>query len=110
MSMLNIKSITFRELPRFPEVKRDLSMLLEKTITFEEIRSLAFQSEKKMLKKVILFDVYEGENIEKDKKSYAISFILQDENKTLTDNQIEKIINNLALAFEKQLGAQIRRS
>ena len=110
MSMLNIKSITFRELPRFPEVKRDLSMLLEKTITFEEIRSLAFQTEKKMLKKVILFDVYEGENIEKDKKSYAISFILQDENKTLTDNQIEKIINNLALAFEKQLGAQIRRS
>jgi phenylalanyl-tRNA synthetase beta chain len=110
MRMLNIKPITFQELPRFPEVKRDLSMLLKKTITFEEIRTLAFQTEKKFLKKVILFDVYEGENIEKDKKSYAVSFILQDENKTLNDNQIEKLIDNLALAFEKQLGAQIRRS
>jgi phenylalanyl-tRNA synthetase beta chain len=110
LKMLNLKPITFHELPRFPEVKRDLSMLLEKTITFEEIRSLAFKTEKNLLKKVILFDVYEGENIEKDKKSYAVSFILQDENKTLTDNQIENTINNLAMAFEKQLGAQIRRS
>ena len=110
MNMLNIKPITFSDLPRFPEVKRDLSMLLEKTITFEEIRSLAFKTEKNLLKKVILFDVYEGKNIEKDKKSYAVSFILQDESKTLTDHQIEKIINNLAMAFEKQFGAQIRRS
>jgi phenylalanyl-tRNA synthetase beta chain len=108
--MLAVKPITFKELPRFPEVKRDLSMALEKTITFEEIRMLAFQTEKKFLKKVILFDVYEGGKIEKDKKSYAISFILQDENRTLTDNLIEKIINNLAGVFEKKLGAQIRRS
>jgi len=108
--MLAVKPITFNDLPRFPEVKRDLSMVLEKTVTYEEIRKLAFQTEKKFLKKVILFDVYEGDKIEKDKKSYAISFILQDENQTLTDNLIDKIINNLARIFEKQLGAQIRRS
>lgn len=108
--MLDVKPITFQELPRFPEVKRDLSMVLEKTITFEEIRMLAFQTEKKFLKKVILFDVYEGDKIEKDKKSYAVSFILQDENQTLTDNLIERTINNLAAVLEKKLGAQIRRS
>ena len=108
--MLTVKPVTFKDLPRFPEVKRDLSMVLKKKVKYEEIRKLAFQTEKKFLKKVILFDVYEGDKIEKDKKSYAISFILQDENKTLTDNLIEKIINNLAGVFEKQLGAQIRRS
>jgi phenylalanyl-tRNA synthetase beta chain len=108
--MLSVRPVTFKDLPRFPEVKRDLSMVLEKTVTYEEIRKLAFQTEKKFLKKVILFDVYEGGKIEKDKKSYAISFILQDENKTLTDNLIEKIINNLAGVFEKRLGAQIRRT
>ncbi len=108
--MLSTKPVTFRELPRFPEVIRDLSMMLEKTITFEQIRKLAFQTEKKFLKKVILFDVYEGDKIEKDKKSYAVSFVLQDEIRTLTDGLIEKSINNLAGVFEKKLGAQIRRS
>jgi phenylalanyl-tRNA synthetase beta chain len=87
-----------------------MSMMLEKTITFEQIRKLAFQTEKKFLKKIILFDVYEGDKIEKDKKSYAVSFVLQDENRTLTDDLIEKSINNLAGVFEKKLGAQIRRS
>jgi len=108
--ILNAKPITFHELPRFPEVKRDLSMVLEKSITFEQIRKLAFQTEKKLLKKVILFDVYEGGKIDKDKKSYAVSFILQDENRTLTDDLIEKTVNNLSSVFEKKLGAQIRRS
>lgn len=107
--MLRTKPVTFSELPRFPEVRRDLSMMLEKTITYEEIRQLAFQTEKKMLKRIILFDVYEGDKIEKDKKSYAVSFILQDENRTLTDDLIEKTVNNLAAVFEKRLGAQIRR-
>jgi len=84
-------------------------MMLEKTITYEQIRQLAFQAEKKILKRMILFDVYEGDKIEKDKKSYAVSFILQDENRTLTDNLIEKTVNNLAAIFEKKLGALIRR-
>jgi len=107
--MLSTKPVTFTELPRFPEVRRDLSMMLEKTITYEQIRQLAFQAEKKILKRMILFDVYEGDKIEKDKKSYAVSFILQDENRTLTDNLIEKTVNNLAAIFEKKLGALIRR-
>jgi phenylalanyl-tRNA synthetase beta chain len=107
--MLSTKPVTFIELPRFPEVRRDISMMLKKTITYEEIRQLAFQTEKKILKRIILFDVYEGEKIEKDKKSYAVSFILQDENRTLTDDIIEKTVNNLASVFEKRLGAQIRR-
>lgn len=107
--MLSTKPVTFSELPRFPEVRRDLSMILEKTITYEQIRQLAFKTEKKLLKRIILFDVYEGDKIEKDKKSYAVSFILQDENRTLTDDLIEKTINNLASVFEKRLGAQIRR-
>jgi phenylalanyl-tRNA synthetase beta chain len=110
LELLDVKPVTFQELPRFPEVKRDLSMVLDKKIGFEEIRLLAFQTEKKLLKKVILFDVYEGGKIEKDKKSYAVSFILQDENRTLTDDVIDKTINHLAGVFEKRLGAQIRRS
>jgi phenylalanyl-tRNA synthetase beta chain len=110
LPLLNLKPITFMELPKFPEVRRDLSMILDKAVTFEEIRMMAFHTEKKLLKKVIPFDVYEGENIDTGKKSYAISFILQAEDKTLTENQIEKIIGNLAMAFETKLGAQIRRS
>jgi phenylalanyl-tRNA synthetase beta chain len=109
MAMLSTKPVIFNELPRFPEVRRDLSMMLEKTITYEQINQLAFQTEKKILKRIILFDVYEGDKIEKDKKSYAVSFILQDENRTLTDELIEKIVKNLASVFEKRLGAQIRR-
>jgi phenylalanyl-tRNA synthetase beta chain len=107
--MLSKKPITFRELPRFPEVRRDLSMMLEKSITYEQIRQLAFQAEKKILRKMILFDVYEGGQIEKNKKSYAVSFILQDETRTLTDELIDKTISNLAGIFEKKLGAQIRK-
>ena len=101
--------IWFRELPKFPEVKRDLSMVLNKNVNFEDIRKLAFNTEQKILKKIILFDVYEGEKIEKGKKSYAISFILQDERKTLTDNLIDKTIEKLAAAFESRFRALIRK-
>ncbi|KPK82743.1 MAG: phenylalanyl-tRNA synthetase subunit beta [Bacteroides sp. SM23_62_1] len=110
LSLIGRQTITYRDLPRFPEVRRDLSMVLEKNIRFEDIRKLAMQTEKNNLINVILFDVYEGEKIEKGKKSYAISFVLQDRNKTLTDSQIEKIIQNLSTAFEKHFNAQIRKS
>lgn len=102
--------ITFRPLPRFPEVKRDLSLMLDKKVKFAQLQKLAYATEKKFLKKVELFDVYEGEKIESGKKSYAISFTLLDENKTLTDKQIDKVMKRIATACEKELGAVVRGS
>ena len=100
--------ITVQELPKYPEVKRDLALLLDKNITFSQLRDLAFQSERKLLKSVTLFDVYEGDKLPEGKKSYALSFILEDKNATLTDNVIEKAMKNIASRFEKELGATIR--
>ncbi len=100
----------FRPLPRFPEVKRDLSLMLDRHITFAQLKELAFKTERKILKAVDLFDVYEGEKIEQGKKSYALSFILLDEEKTLKDKQIDKVMGRIALAFEKELGAVVRGS
>jgi len=100
--------ILFTPLPRFQVVLRDFSMVLDKQVTFESLRSLAFKTERKLLKKVSLFDVYDGEKIEKGKKSYALSFTLLDENKTLTDKQIDKTMLHLAKAFEKEFAAKIR--
>ncbi|HTX89281.1 MAG TPA: phenylalanine--tRNA ligase subunit beta [Bacteroidales bacterium] len=97
-----------RELPKFPEVRRDLALLLDREVPFSAVESLAFSREKKLLKKVGLFDVYEGEGIGKGKKSYAVSFILQDETRTLTEADIESVMEKLAKAFTDQLGAQIR--
>ncbi len=101
-------SIRFRELPKYPMVRRDLALLLDSSVTFSQIRDLAFKTEKHIIREVGLFDVYTGEKIGKDKKSYAVSFILRDDIKTLTDAVIEKIMNNLINAFKKELGAQIR--
>lgn len=98
----------FRPLPRFPEVKRDLSLMLDRHITFVQLKELAFKTERRILKEVDLFDVYEGDNIEQGKKSYALSFILLDEEKTLKDKQIDKVMGRIALAFEKELGAVVR--
>jgi phenylalanyl-tRNA synthetase beta chain len=104
---VNLK-ITYKELTKFPEVKRDLALLLDKNITYSQIQKLAFTTERKLLKSVNLFDVYQGKNLGENKKSYAVSFILIDENKTLTDVQIDKTMNNLIDVFVKELGAQIR--
>ena len=84
-------------------------MLLDKETRFDEIERLAFATEKKLLKEVSLFDVYEGKNIEQGKKSYAVSFIIQDENKTLEESQIENIMQKLIHTFEEKLGAKIRQ-
>lgn len=99
---------TFKEMPKFPEVKRDLSMVLDRHIHFGEIEKIAFATERKLLKEVNLFDVYQGDKIEQGKKSYAISFILQDTASTLTDAQIDKVMNKLMENFEKA-GAVIRK-
>ncbi len=101
-------NIRFTEIPKYPEVKRDLALLLDKNIRFNQVKELAYKTEKKLLKQISLFDVFEGEKLGKNKKSYAVSFILQDENKTLTDKQIDKIMNNFIRVFEKELEAQIR--
>jgi phenylalanyl-tRNA synthetase beta chain len=96
------------ELPKFPSVKRDFALLLDESVTFNEIYNLAFQAEKFLLKEVDLFDVYEGDKLEKGKKSYAVSFLLQDSSKTLTDIQIDKIMQKLQQTFEKNVGATLR--
>jgi len=100
--------ITFTDIPKYPEVRRDFALLLNDDVTFESIFNLAKQSERKLLKEVNLFDVYQGKNLPEGKKSYAVSFTLQDEHKTLTDKQIDKIMNKLQQSFEKQLGAELR--
>jgi len=101
--------ISYSELPKYPEVKRDLSMLLDKSVTYEQIKKLAFRVERKLLKHVTLFDVYEGDRIEKGKKSYAVSFVLQDFTRTLVDNEIDKVMEKLMKAYENELKAQIRK-
>lgn len=98
----------FREISKFQPVRRDFALLLDKTVQFEEIYHLAYKTEQNLLKDVNLFDVYEGENLPEGKKSYAVSFTLQDEKKTLTDKQIDKIMKKLQQIFEKQLNAELR--
>jgi len=101
-------SLTFTELPKFPEVRRDLALLLDKKTPFEKVKDIALKTEKKLLKEINLFDVFEDEKIGRDKKSYAVSFILQDVNATLKDNQIDAIMDKMMKAFEKELKAVIR--
>ncbi|SNR33211.1 phenylalanyl-tRNA synthetase beta subunit [Lutibacter agarilyticus] len=100
--------VKISELPKFPAVKRDFALLLDNNVSFGEIYNLAFQSERKLLKEVDLFDVYEGDKLAEGKKSYAVSFLLQDENKTLNDKQIDKIMQKLQQTFEKNVGATLR--
>lgn len=100
--------IQYSEISKYPEVKRDLALLLDKNVTFAEIEKIAYETERKLLKKVTLFDVYEGKNLEAGKKSYAVNFLLQDETKTLTDNQIDSIMKKLSGNFENKLGAKLR--
>ncbi|HEY9543218.1 phenylalanine--tRNA ligase subunit beta [Prevotella sp.] len=100
--------VTFTEITKFPSVSRDLALLVDKSVTFKQIEDIARQSEKKLLKKVELFDVYEGKNLPDGKKSYAVNFILQDEQKTLNDKQIEAIMKKLIANLTSKLDAQLR--
>ena len=103
----NVK-VNFTELSKFPAVKRDLALLLDKKVQFAEIEKIAYETEKKLLKAVELFDVYEGKNLEAGKKSYAVSFTLQDENATLNDKQIDKIMSKLIANLQNKLDAKLR--
>lgn len=104
----NSNKVTATEISKFPAVKRDLALLIDKSVQFSEIVKIAFDSEKKLLKDVTLFDVYEGKNLPAGKKSYAVSFFLQDENKTLNDKQIDAIMKKVQTNLESKLGAQLR--
>jgi phenylalanyl-tRNA synthetase beta chain len=101
--------VNYKEVSKFPEVRRDLAIVLEKQVPYTEVEKLAFKTNKHLLKKVNLFDVYEGDKIEAGKKSYAISLILQEETKTLTDKDIDNFMQKLERSLEKELGAKIRR-
>jgi len=103
-----LKPVSYKEVSKYPEVRRDLALLLDKKISFNEIENLAYEIEKENLVNLGLFDVYEGEKIEAGKKSYAISFVLQDKFATLTDKKIEKIMNKLIKGFQEKLNAVIR--
>ncbi len=108
IKLLSNKEIEFVEIPKFPEVRRDLALLINKEIEFGEIVKIAYQVEKNILKKVNLFDIYEGDKLEAGKKSYAVSFILQDTEKTLNDKQIDGIMNRLIKTYNEKLGATLR--
>ncbi len=98
-----------QEVPKFPEVRRDLSLVLDNNVKFAEIEALARSTEQRLIKDIIAFDVYEGDKVQQGKKAYALGFTLQDENKTLTDEEIEKVMLKLMSAFEGKMGAVIRK-
>jgi phenylalanyl-tRNA synthetase beta chain len=101
-------NVEFKEISKYPAVSRDLALLVDKNVEFAQIEQIARQSEKKILKSVELFDVYEGKNLPDGKKSYAVNFILQDENKTLNDKQIDAIMKKLTANLTNKLGAELR--
>ena len=109
IKMTKKSKVQFKELSKFPEVKRDLALLVDKGVSFSTLRSIAFGAEKKLLKSVSLFDVYEGDKLPEGKKSYALSFILEDRNQTLTDKQIERSMSNIQTQLEQKAGAEVRK-
>ncbi|MFR8835672.1 phenylalanine--tRNA ligase subunit beta [Bacteroides nordii] len=108
MKAIRSVKISYKEISKFPAVKRDLALLLDKNVQFAEIEKIAYETEKKLLKEVELFDVYEGKNLEAGKKSYAVSFLLQDESQTLNDKMIDKIMSKLVKNLEEKLNAKLR--
>lgn len=101
--------VKYREVSKFPEVRRDLSLVLDTSVTYQDVARVAKEAEKKLVRDVNVFDVYEGDKIEQGKKAYALSFTLQDQHKTLTDKVIDKTMKRLMQVFEQQLGAHIRK-
>ena len=109
LHLIKKHTVTYSEVSKFPEVRRDLALVLDKSVKYADLEALAYKTGKQLLRKVNLFDVYEGDKIESGKKSYAMSFILQDENKTLTDKDIDKFMARMAEVLEKEAGAIVRR-
>jgi phenylalanyl-tRNA synthetase beta chain len=100
--------LMFSELPKYPEVRRDLALVVDEVVTFDQLRRIAFKTEKRLLKQVALFDVYRGDKLPEGKKQYALSFVLQDKEKTFTDQQIDHIMQQLLNSFIKEAGAVLR--
>ena len=107
-SIVKRDKVAFRELPKFPEVRRDLAILLDEGVKYADLRAAAFKNAKKLLKQVSLFDVYRGDKIPAGKKQYALSFTLQDVEKTLTDQDVERVMDRLLEVFTKEFGAVLR--
>ena len=108
MKAIRKNKLAFQEISKYPNVSRDLALLLDSNVAFAQIEEIARQTEKKLLKKVELFDVYEGKNLPEGKKSYAVNFILQDETKTLNDKAIDAIMQKLIKNITTKLGAELR--
>ncbi len=108
MKAIKNNAVAYKEISKFPAVKRDLALLIDKKVQFAEIEKIAYETDKKLLKSVELFDVYEGKNLEAGKKSYAVSFMLQDENATLNDKQIDKVMQKLIANLQNKLDAKLR--
>jgi phenylalanyl-tRNA synthetase beta chain len=108
LSHVKKENFSVTSLPKYPSVKRDLALLVDNEVSFKQVYNIAFQTENKFLEKVDLFDVYQGKKLPDGKKSYAVSFILQDDSKTLEDKQIDKIMQKLQDAYKKQLNAELR--
>jgi phenylalanyl-tRNA synthetase beta chain len=108
MKTIKTHSVSFHELPKYPSVKRDLALLLDRSVKFSQIRDIAYRTERKTLQEISLFDVYESDSLGNNKKSYAVSFLLRDDQRTMEDKNIDKIMNNLIRAFENDLNAVIR--
>jgi len=106
---LKKKTVVFQEISKYPEVRRDLSMILDKTVSFDTLKEVSLKVNRKLIKDINVFDVYEGEQIGVDKKSYSVSYILQDANDTLTDKTIDGLMNKLMSTYENELGAVIRK-
>jgi phenylalanyl-tRNA synthetase beta chain len=108
LELAGYTKIKYQEVSKFPSVRRDLSLLIDKSVSFSELKKIATATDNKILKLVNLFDVYEGDKLPKGKKSYAISFIMSDESKTLTDKYVDKIMEKLMYSFKEKAGAELR--
>ena len=108
LELVKRNKIKYKELPKFPEVRRDLAILLDESVTYADLRKSALRVGKKLLKQVNLFDVYRGDKIAEGKKQYALSFVLQDLDKTLTDNDVERVMSKLLSTFQNEFGAVLR--
>lgn len=108
IKLVGMNKVVYKEVSKFPYMRRDLALLIDKTVTYKSIKKLASKQERKLLKAINLFDVYEGKNLPEGKKSYAVSFQFQDEKKTLVDSQIDKVMSKIITALEKELDAQLR--
>jgi phenylalanyl-tRNA synthetase beta chain len=108
LEVIKTQKTHFSAIPKYPAVRRDFALLLNNDVSYEEIEAIALKTEKKLLKEIDLFDVYQGSNLPQGKKSYAVSFTFQDENKTLTDKQVDKMMKKLQQKFEEELQAELR--